>query len=272
MSSPLSALRRPRPLSLQGSKKPLPFNSGIVHNATSDAIHSSHHASHSVRWASLLPCTIQDTTPPLPPLTLEQVQAMQQLRKDQLSHQEQRQLEHSQRLRQQRELQSLLAKDRSLLEQQRVINASSLRRSHSIGSREELAAAFGHTSLSSGSTTSEIHSSRVRRELRRPQSMFGSRGITPRKREGGGGSGGNGGSDQKMSLMTLATSGLSFSSSGGAGGPPVLSPIRLSQSLLMTTKELCFWDSLQPTAELVELGVVTTNDALDPRTTTLRQL
>ncbi|GJJ72413.1 hypothetical protein EMPS_04770 [Entomortierella parvispora] len=206
---------------------------------------------------------IQDTTPPSPPLTLEQVQALTQLRKDQSGHQEQLQLEHSQRLRQQRELQCLLAKDRFHLEQQRAISAFSFRRSRSIGTKEELAADFTRTS--SGSTVQEIFPSRVRRELRRPHSMFGNKVATPGKRDGGSGNTGNGGSDQKMTLMTLATSGLSFSSS--RGGPPVLPPIRLCQSLLLTTKELGLWDSLQAAAEMTEADNVSC-DSLDPRTPT----
>ncbi|KAF9110470.1 hypothetical protein BGX27_006294 [Mortierella sp. AM989] len=77
--------------------------------------------SHSVRWASIVPYSVNEHTcysPPPPPMTLEQVQQHMQ-RKQQLLLEEQVQLEQRQRMRQQQELQIQLAKHRNaILEQQ----------------------------------------------------------------------------------------------------------------------------------------------------------
>ncbi|KAG0037454.1 hypothetical protein BGZ83_003452 [Gryganskiella cystojenkinii] len=250
MSSPLSALRRPRPLSLQGPRKPLSLNSGFLcsknlaaSNAPLDGtVNSTHGASHSVRWASLLPCTFEDTTPPPPPLTLEQAQAMQQLRRDQSHPQYQTQLEHAQRVRQQRELQSVLEKDRLCLEQQRSnsqysitssTSSSTLRRTRSIGTKDDRSISHypGSDSVRRGGH-------------RRLQSMFGIRGggITGGTKEGG-----NGGGQQKMTLMTLATSELFHSPSSITKASQATLPDRLSQSILVTSKERSLWDYVHST-------------------------
>ncbi|KAF9164207.1 hypothetical protein BGX21_011128 [Mortierella sp. AD011] len=75
----------------------------------------------SVRWASIVPYSVNEHSfysPPPPPMTLEQIQQHVQ-RKQQLLLEEQVQLEQRQRMRQQQELQIQLAKHRNaILEQQ----------------------------------------------------------------------------------------------------------------------------------------------------------
>ncbi|KAG0087349.1 hypothetical protein BGZ92_007407 [Podila epicladia] len=105
MSSPLSALRRPRPLSLPGSRASLmkrmshPMEGSVM-----------------VRWASIAPYLIEESGPPPPPLSFDQIQHRQPKRQEQPL--DQKQLENGQRARQQKEMQRVLAKDRLLLREQ----------------------------------------------------------------------------------------------------------------------------------------------------------
>ncbi|KAI9236945.1 MAG: hypothetical protein BYD32DRAFT_437045 [Podila humilis] len=105
MSSPLSALRRPRPLSLSGSRSPMMKR--MSHPMEGSVL---------VRWASIAPYLIEETGPPSPPRFIGQVQLQQSNQYD--IHQDQTQLENGQRARQQKEMQRILAKDRLLLREQ----------------------------------------------------------------------------------------------------------------------------------------------------------
>jgi len=69
-----------------------------------------------VRWASIAPYLIEETGPPPPPLSIQQVQIQQPKQQD--IHQNQTQLENGQRARQQKEMQRILTKDRLLLREQ----------------------------------------------------------------------------------------------------------------------------------------------------------
>ncbi|KAF9435758.1 hypothetical protein BGZ76_005594 [Entomortierella beljakovae] len=106
--SSLSALRRPRPFSFSGHKAASPV---FTH----------------VRRASLIPCIIESTSPPPAPLTLEQVEALKLAQRQQNAsppqqQQHQAQVENSQRVRQQQEIQDSLAKDRAVSYQQKSLS------------------------------------------------------------------------------------------------------------------------------------------------------
>ncbi|KAG9069450.1 hypothetical protein KI688_010352 [Linnemannia hyalina] len=116
--SSLSALRRPRPLSLTGPRRTVSAAPrGSEHGVLSSAGQRGH-----VRWASLAHFDIGcSTPPPPPPMTVEQVDKIKQMQQQHRQRQEQMQLESKQRLRQQQELQQTLAKDRAtLIKQQRL--------------------------------------------------------------------------------------------------------------------------------------------------------
>ncbi|KAK3808911.1 MAG: hypothetical protein JOS17DRAFT_845089 [Linnemannia elongata] len=118
--SSLSALRRPRPLSLTGPRRTVAGNLSTPRGSEHGVLSSAGRRGH-VRWASLAHFDIGcSTPPPPPPMTLEQVGKMKQMQQQHRQCQQQMQLESEQRLRQQQELQQTLAKDRvMLIKQQR---------------------------------------------------------------------------------------------------------------------------------------------------------
>ncbi|KAG0342634.1 hypothetical protein BG000_002841 [Podila horticola] len=170
-----------RPLSLLATHKPC---SSISVSASS-----------SVRWASIVPYTITVTSPPDPPMTLEQVALAQQL-KQQTLLEEQIQLEKSQRARQQLELRQQLARHRNkILEQQReeqkavragkastAVATREEENTHRVGSEQDMTQASRRDQLSTEqheqmtqATEESSHDSSMFVGTRR-RSMYGYRG------------------------------------------------------------------------------------------------
>ncbi|KAK5821602.1 hypothetical protein F5H01DRAFT_156935, partial [Linnemannia elongata] len=113
--SSLSALRRPRPLSLTAPRRIVAANLSTPRGSEHGVLSSAGQRGH-VRWASLAHFDIGcSTPPPPPPMTLEQVDKVKQTQQQHRQRQQQMQLESEQRLRQQQELQQTLAKDRAML-------------------------------------------------------------------------------------------------------------------------------------------------------------
>ncbi|KAF9943922.1 hypothetical protein BGZ70_005254 [Mortierella alpina] len=113
MATPVSALRRPRPLSMTSFRR-TPSISGLCSPTTATTT--------PVRWASVVSHSVSSFTPPTPPMTPEQVEMMQRQKQQQPNHlQHQMQLESDQKYRQQQELHSVLAKDRATLQEQKEL-------------------------------------------------------------------------------------------------------------------------------------------------------
>ncbi|KAI8352355.1 hypothetical protein B0O80DRAFT_488183 [Mortierella sp. GBAus27b] len=109
MTSPLTALRRPRPLSFPGPR-----------TSPSSSMTRDVSLTH-VRRASLIPYLIGSNSPPPAPLAPDQACQLREMRFQQCQAQQQSHLEDCQKQRQQRELEQLLANDLVILGQQRSL-------------------------------------------------------------------------------------------------------------------------------------------------------
>ncbi|KAG0048474.1 hypothetical protein BGZ83_006590 [Gryganskiella cystojenkinii] len=111
--------RRPRPLSLPAGRTLFGASSSPITSPTAST--TSNFPATTVRWASIVPFAVTQNScyaPPPPPMTPEQAQASQVAKKLTLLE-EQIQLEQTQRVRQQAELQLQLSRHRNaILEQQ----------------------------------------------------------------------------------------------------------------------------------------------------------
>ena len=120
MSSPFFSLHRLKPFSFPCPRILLSWNSTSNSMLGSVPVSIIH-----VRNASVSPCMIRSAPPP-PPLTSEQVQQQQLLQKMRRQQNNQPQihlrLESAQRLRQQQELQHILASDRAMTRQKRALD------------------------------------------------------------------------------------------------------------------------------------------------------